>query len=399
MKELYYHDQYMKSWTAQPQSVEKIERDGKKFFAVELDRTCCYPEGGGQPGDRGSIGEIKILDTVKKEGKILHLCLEDPGRGELSCTLDWMHRFDYMQQHTGQHILSAVLKQQFDINTVSVHQGNEYTAVETDCTELIEEQLRQINEEANRIILENRAVIIKNIDSVELKNYKLRRPTSRSGIIRLVEIEESDLVACGGVHCSTTSEVRLIHVYTAEKIRGRCRILAKIGNRALKDYQQKSECSLFISRALSVPADQIITGFMRYTDEMSDLKNTVSALESSLADAYIHGLSCNQTSSVKLYNGCFKDVSKNVITELAKKLIAGQKTVFFITNTVKGKVQWSLGSSADINLPFNEIKSELLKLLQAKGGGKSPLWQGVASSINNLDIFLGFLADKIDRNF
>ena len=396
MKELYYHDQYMKSWTSQLISSEKIDRDGKMFFAVELDRTCCYPEGGGQPGDRGSIGEVKILDTVKKEGKILHLCSEDPGKGEHLCTLDWKHRFDYMQQHTGQHILSAVLKQQFDINTVSVHQGNEYTAVETDSPEMNEEQLYKLNEESNRMILENRAVIIKNIDSEDLGNYTLRRPTSRSGIIRLVEIEGADLAACGGVHCSSTSEVRLIHVYMAEKIRGRCRVLAKIGDRALEDYQQKTESSLFISKSLSVPSDQIISAFIRYTEEMSALKNTVSSLESSLSDAYIKELSCSRSGSVKLYSGSFNDVSKNITKEMAKKLIAGRETVFFLTNTAGGRILWSLGSSEDTDLPFTEIKSELFKLLEAKGGGKSPLWQGMAESINNLDVFLGFLSDKLE---
>ena len=385
----------MKSWTAQLRSAEKIKRDGKDFFAVELDKTCCYPEGGGQPGDRGSIGEVKIADTVKKDGKILHLCTEDPGKGEFHCTLDWDFRFDYMQQHTGQHILSAVLKKQFDINTVSVHQGNEYTAVETDCIEMTDNQLRVLNKESNRMILENRKVIIKNINSAELADYTLRRPTSRSGIIHLVEIEGADLAACGGVHCSSTSEVRLIHVYAAEKVRGQCRVLAKIGDRALEDYQQKSESSLFISRALSVPPDQIAAGFTRYTDEMSALKNTVSALESSLADAYLKSLSCSQTGSVRLYSGSFKDLSKNVTAEMAKKLIAGSETVFFLTNTADGRARWTLGISEDIDLPFNEIKSELFKLLEAKGGGKSPLWQGMAGSVSSLDSFLVFLADRL----
>ena len=137
---LYYSDRYMKDFSAE---VLSVSPKGDRWDVV-LDKTCFYPEGGGQPGDRGFIGEAEVVDVVKRNGIVHHVTASNPGAGEnVSCSIDWERRFDYMQQHTGQHIVSGVLYN-FGYGTVSVHQGERYTTIETDAAQIGKEDLERI---------------------------------------------------------------------------------------------------------------------------------------------------------------------------------------------------------------------------------------------------------------
>ncbi len=285
---LFYRDAYTAAFTARVESIE----EEKGTFILTLDDTAFYPEGGGQACDRGQIGGARVLDVRKKDGEIFHYLESrpvdldaravEPGssvRGEL----DWGHRFDFMQQHTGQHILSAVLFRDFGLSTVSVHQGEEDTSIEIEAESLEEEELLKLEDTAMGLIAANRKIETFFVDERDLENYDLRREPKVSGTIRVVRIEGYDAVACGGVHTATTGEVRLIRCMGEEKIRGRLRLHWKIGDRALKDYREKSRIISRLTDLFSAPQPELLSRIEASSEELVSLRRNTTLLEQRLA--------------------------------------------------------------------------------------------------------------------
>ena len=372
-EKLFYKDAYQTEWITE---AEKSEKTGNNYEVI-LKETYFYPEGGGQPGDRGSINGCEVVNTVKNDnGEIIHICSSDPGSGRAECSLDWARRWDYMQQHAGQHIISAVLKNELDINTVSVHQGEEYTSVETDRGEISSAEIDQLNAVCNKLILDNIPVRTFFIDSSELPGYPLRRPTDRKGKIRIVELENYDRVACGGVHTAKTGEVRMIHIFSTETLRNHSRVLAKIGDRVLSDYALKSRICSYFTDVLSAPPEELAEKWRISQEVFQKQKARAAELERKLADVLFRMITPEEKNGISLCMHCFTGQDTAAVKETVKKLMDMNRTVFCIGNTDGGKLLWQVGSSPDINFPFDSIKEEIFRAVSGKGGGKAPLWQG-----------------------
>src|SRR6056297_2250986 len=148
---IFYEEPYETEFTALVKRVEAL----KKGFRVSLDRTLFYPEGGGQPADRGTVAGIPVTQVEKKDGEVWHYLNEQPPEAEVEGRIDWDHRFDYMQQHTGQHILSAVMYRDFGYNTVAIHQGEETTTIEIDTDDIEEKTISAIEKKAMDIVSQN----------------------------------------------------------------------------------------------------------------------------------------------------------------------------------------------------------------------------------------------------
>ena len=220
-------------------------------YAVILDRTCFYPGGGGQPADRGTLGSAPLTGMRERDdGVILHLTAAPVPAGPVHGSVDAARRLDYMSQHTGQHILSRALLETAGIETASVHFGEETTAVEVEAAAVPEETLRAAEALANRIIKENRPVITHVVSPAEAARFPLRKAPPAQDSIRVVEVKGFDWSACGGIHVRSTGEVFLIKILALEKIRGRLRVHAVMGARALHDYDRKTAEIQAISRTL-----------------------------------------------------------------------------------------------------------------------------------------------------
>jgi alanyl-tRNA synthetase len=220
-------------------------------FGVILDRTCFYPGGGGQPGDRGSLGGISVTGMRERDGEIVH-CTDTPlPLGPVRGVLDRERRQDFMEQHTGQHLLSRALLEVAGLDTASVHFGEETTAVEVETAALSDGTLRAVEEAANRVVKENRRVIVREVSPEEAAGFPLRKPPPPEKRVRIVEIEGFDWSACGGVHAATTGEVFLVKILSLEKIRGRLRVHAVMGRRALADYARKTAVLQGLARTLT----------------------------------------------------------------------------------------------------------------------------------------------------
>ena len=389
-KKSYYERTYDTAWSATVASIEPY----KNQWGTRLEETLCYPEGGGQPGDRGMIGTSEVVDTIKHEGDILHITGEKPGYSAgdtLECSLDWEHRYDYMQQHTGQHIISGVMYDALSIDTVSVHQGEEYTTIEIVREEIRPEEIEQIELLANAVITRNLPIHADEKMDHELDAASLRRAPKVSGKIRLVTIEECDVVACGGLHTERTGEVGLISCIGTETIRGRLRLIFKIGERAYRDYREKNRVTGELGTLFSAKLQELTRAARQKSEQVKDLQAQVTALEKELALQLI----AQEFSSGMTYNNILvtavdlSDRPAGILKTISKNLPEGKDYYLcMVQENGDGKLQWLIAAGGAAGIDFPTVRNELFPLIGAKGGGRPPVWQGIGDRPDGKDAFL-----------
>ena len=246
---LYYHDCYLREFKAK---VVDSSDGGRRVY---LDRTAFYPTSGGQPFDLGTLAGVAVREVIDEDDRIGHL-LEAPlgAATEAEGVIDWSRRYDHMQQHTGQHLLSAVLEELFQIRTVSFHLGSEVSTIDVEAPALTAGQLERVEDRCAQIIAEARPVQITFEDAAS--DLELRKASTRTGTLRIVSIDNLDRSACGGTHVRTAAEIGSILTGKLEKIRGITRVEFVCGKRALRRAQADNRLVASIGRALSVPPEQ-----------------------------------------------------------------------------------------------------------------------------------------------
>ncbi|MCS6952342.1 MAG: DHHA1 domain-containing protein [Bryobacterales bacterium] len=245
---LYYTDCYLREFRAR---VVEASPDGRRVY---LDRTAFYPTSGGQPHDTGWIEAVPVTEVVDEGERIAHLMEAPVERDEVACRIDWGRRFDHMQQHTGQHVLSAVLVERFGIPTVSFHLGRDISTIDVAVGSLEPEQVREVERRANEVVMENRPVRI-TFETPEQAS-DLRRPSEREGVLRVVTIEGLDRSACGGTHVRATGEVGPVLIRKLDRMRGNVRIEFLCGMRAVRRARADFEALARIARLFSAPLDE-----------------------------------------------------------------------------------------------------------------------------------------------
>jgi alanyl-tRNA synthetase len=252
---LYYSDCYLREFEAHMLAAEPEARG----FRVFLDRSAFYPDSGGQPSDRGTLGGIPVMDVIEEDDAVAHVLERKPEGERVTGQIDWPRRFDHMQQHTGQHVLSAAFEKLGNYRTVSFHLGTEVSTIDLDSDRLGRRQIDEAEELANRVVFENREVRILFKSAGEAAQMGLRKPTEREGEVRLVEVPDFDLSACGGTHVSRTGAIGLVLVRKFERLKGLTRVEFLCGRRAWgaarADFAVLSEAARLFSGALeNVPA-------------------------------------------------------------------------------------------------------------------------------------------------
>ncbi len=227
---LYYDDSHLRAFTATVAGV----RDQDGGLRVALDQTAFYPGGGGQPCDLGTIGTRAVLDVAENEGEIWHRIdgAVTPG-DRVECALDWTRRFDHMQSHTGQHILSRAFVEVAKADTRSFHLGEEAVTIDVDLAAPGSDLLRRVEDRANQIVWEDREVLTHVVPLDEALRFPLRKPPDVEGPVRVVEVAAYDWSACGGTHVHRSGEVGLISILGTEKYKGGTRVAFVTGSRAL----------------------------------------------------------------------------------------------------------------------------------------------------------------------
>jgi alanyl-tRNA synthetase len=244
---LYYHDSYLRTFDA-----TVIASDGNRVY---LDRTAFYPTSGGQPFDRGTLAGVAVEDVIDEGERIAHVVSAAVPPGPIQAAIDWTRRFDHMQQHTGQHLLSAVFHDLFDMTTVAVHFGDESATIELAAPAVTPQQLARAEERANQVVFENRAVAVRFVTAAE--DLGLRKASDREGELRIVEIADLDRSACGGTHVRSTAEIGPVLIRKTEKIRGNTRVEFVCGLRAIRRARADYDAISGVARAFSASIDEV----------------------------------------------------------------------------------------------------------------------------------------------
>jgi alanyl-tRNA synthetase len=252
-RRLYFEDAYQREFRGRV--LDQFVHQGRP--AVILDQTCFYPESGGQPADRGSLGEVEVSHVFEDGDRIVHLLDRELSRTEVQGIIAWPRRFDHMQQHSGQHILSQCFVEILNGETRSFHLGEQAATLEIGLSAISDTDLERVEARANEIVFENREIKTYFVKAEEIDRVPLRRPPQKEGTIRVVEVSGFDFSACGGTHCRRTGEIGLIKVIRWDKIRNNLRFEFLCGWRARDDYGQKNRSLLEISQKLSVGAGDV----------------------------------------------------------------------------------------------------------------------------------------------
>lgn len=274
-EKLFYADPFLTEFDARVLACEAV-KDG---FAVVLDRTAFYPEGGGQPYDTGVLGGAEVLDVHEKAGVITHKCASPlPVGAAVHGKIDRAQRFDHMQQHSGEHIVSGMLCAAFHCDNVGFHMGESVVTIDYNA-EMTWEQVLEIEQRANRYIWENHAIEITWPTREELAHIPYRSKKALEGPVRLTGFPGADLCACCGTHVMRSGEVGLVKFLSCQKFRDGVRLELLCGERALRALAASWEQNLRIGQALSVKGEKTFAAVERLRGELGETKAQLAAME------------------------------------------------------------------------------------------------------------------------
>jgi alanyl-tRNA synthetase len=278
---LYFLDPYLRSFTAR--LTGRRVRQGR--VEVALDRSAFYPEGGGQPPDHGLLDAARVVDVQAGDDDVVWHAIDGhlEGDDEVFGQVDWPRRFDHMQQHHGQHLLSAAFEGLFSLPTVAFHLGAEYATIDLP-GEVGEETARAAEDRANEVIWEDRPVQARFVSGAELATIPLRKPPTVTGSVRVISVPDFDHSACGGTHPRTTGAVGLLHIRRRERRGGETRIEFVCGGRALRDLRHHGGLLIRTANSLSVGLDELEATIARLREhEASQRKRLATVMERLLA--------------------------------------------------------------------------------------------------------------------
>ena len=357
---LYYKDGYLKEFEAVVK--ECIEEDKK--IKIILDNTAFYPEGGGQPSDTGFIDNVRVLKVEEKENEIYHIVDKKINVGKkVFCKINFEERFQNMQNHTAEHIVSGIICKKYNTSNVGFHIGKDFVTLDFKIT-LSEKQLREIESMANNAIYENIEVISKIYTPEEIKSINYRSKIELKEEVRLVKINKYDICACCGVHVKRTGEIGIIKLLKSEKYKSGIRIYMLAGKQALENYNMVYNQISKISSVLSLKLDEVEEGVSNLIKEIEKLKKDKNNLTDILFENEINNMETKE-SIILIKNDLNMKDMKNYCLKLKKKTT---KIAGIICN---GRF---LIMSDNVNL---KEKFEVLKEnLDIKGGGNALLIQG-----------------------
>lgn len=371
---LYYNDAYIKSFTAQ---VLKQERDEAENWYIVLNETAFYPTGGGQPHDLGTVEASRVIGVEELDGEVRHYLekpLEDTSK-DVHCTIDWSRRFDHMQQHAGQHILSAAFDHLFQYKTVSFHLGAEYLTIDIATENLTELEAVKAEELANQIILENRQIEVKWVTEEELSQYSLRKETKVKEDIRLVIIPDFDYNGCGGTHPKATGEVRAIKILDWERQKKNIRVQFVCGDRVLTELGQKQKLLLELTKLLNAPGKEMEQAVMRILENGKAFEKELEKTREVLLQYEAKELlikSKNQIVSEVFQNRTIQELQK-----LARSIIAeDEKSMVLFVSQNDSRLQLVLARGIARTENMKAVIGHALQLINGKGGGSDSFAQG-----------------------
>lgn len=371
-KKLYEVDPYLTECIS---TIKKIEEDDKGDYWASFDQTIFYPQSGGQPFDLGKIDKAQVLNVQLIDGEIFHKISGAVSKQRVKMTIDFERRFDHMQQHTGQHLLSAVWIELFGIETRSFHLGQDICTIDLNTNELNEVQMMKVEQKISEYIFENRTVesYIKHTDEVD--NAHFSKLKEKPPYVRFVEIEDIDVSTCCGTHVNNLGELGFIKILSWEKYKNAVRLTFICGNRAIKYFQLTHRIASQIGKKLNVSVDLAEERFLQFYDTHLALKKD-SQKQYEKAVHY----EAAELLSIEKSNWIIRSWNRRNLQEmkdLAKIIIGEQgKTVAFHSEEDH---TWILASSSSDDFNVSESIRILKERFGGNGGGNSVFGQWTGS--------------------
>lgn len=385
-EKLYYDNPYLKEWAADVLDI--VEKNGK--YHILLDKTAFYPEGGGQPYDKGYLDNTEVLYVYEEGKNIYQVTDRKPEKNIVSCSLDFERRYDLMQQHTGQHLLSSVFSKSYKGETSSFHLGDDYVSIDISLPEMPENIINDVEQKVNELIYSNLAIKTYMVNNDELNKLPLRKTPKVDEDIRIVEIDNIDFSPCCGTHVKSTGELGIIKIIRTEKYKGITRVYFKCGKRAFGDFQNKQNIVLSLSRLLAVDLESLVD---KVKDNNDQLRNNAKEIKELKETLYIHEASeIIKSAGSNIISINFDDRSFDDVQNLGRILVqAGDYLVILSANSDK-KLYFAHNGSFDIHC--GKVFKENLQKFNGRGGGGDKQAQAGFESVAQLCEFGKFLAVK-----
>jgi alanyl-tRNA synthetase len=371
---LYYLDPYAAEFDAHVLSIERLD-EGR--VAAVLDKTAFYPTSGGQPFDTGFLGDVRVTDVVDRDdGSIAHVLEREIAAGPVRGRVDWPRRFEHMQQHTGQHVLSAAFERFHRARTVSFHLGTAVSTIDVEPA-VTPEQIARAVDAANQVIWEDRPVTIRFADAANATAMPLRKESRREGTLRLIDVEGFDLSACGGTHVRRTGAIGIIVVASWERYKAGTRVSFAGGVRALRHFDALRELVSSAMRTLATSAAEVPASIERLQVELKEGRRALRLMQSRLATFEAEALASKAVSSggrrrvVEVLDGWDAAGLRQMASAIAAR--PGHVAVL-LTATPPADIV--VARAVDVGLDAAAVLRSLTAKFGGKGGGRSDLAQG-----------------------
>lgn len=397
---LYYTDWRLLTFTARVEDLIAME----DRTAVVLDRTAFYPTGGGQPHDVGVLGGLRVVDVVEdsQAERILHIVQGQPEFAlgdEITGEVDSRRRTDFMQQHTGQHVLSQAFLRVAGAETRSVHFGEETSTIDLALESPDEDAIRRAEELASQIVFEDREVRCHIVTPEQLVQFPLRKEPAVTGCARIVEITDFDWSPCGGTHAHRTGEVGLIAVRGWERAKRMCRVEFVCGGRALRDYRRANDAAKAVASLLTTRREDIPARVAHLLEEHRHSLRRIRELTRRLAEEEAERLAreAPMIGAIRLVARAFRDRTNDDVRLLARTLIKHNQIVVLFGVCEPNGARLTFARSADLPMDMVELLRSVCLSLGGSGGGAPDFAQGAIKDGDRVDHALGLALDAIKR--
>jgi alanyl-tRNA synthetase len=396
-RRLYYDDSFARDFDARVLSCEPIVYESREAWEVVLDATALYPTSGGQPHDLGKLGDANVLEVRDAGEEIEHIVDGEIALGEAHGCVDWPRRFDHMQQHTGQHLLSAMFQERFGRPTVSFHLGNEVSTIDLRGEEPSDQILEGAERASNLVIFDDRPVNVRYGTAEELSELGVRRRVERQGLLRAIEIEGADLQPCGGTHVKRTAQIGMMLVRGCTKIRQDWRVEFACGGRAeriaRKDFLQLRHAAAQLGCGYDEVAEAVSRVVSERDAHFKDLRGVLQQLAESDATLTLQAIPPDPDGRRIIAHVFREDSSKNdghalppsaapdYLGHFATQLAKSEKTIVLLARFPCGHLIFA--QHPDAGSDMNALLKEILQQFGGKGGGTRDFARGRLNDAGN----------------
>ena len=381
----YLDNPYQKEFNAEViKTVEISNNQG-----LILDQTCFFAKGGGQPSDLGTINDIPVLDVISNGDEIIHIMSKPVNDNSIVGKINWIRRFDHMQQHTGQHILSQCLLKTINTHTLHFHMENNFSIIEINYDKGNEDKFIEVELLANKIVYENKEIKTFLVKKNEIANYPLRKAPNEKFFtdqgIRVANVGDFDYIPCGGTHCLRTGEVGLIKIKEFTKKKKVHRLKIVCGKRAFNDYATKSNYISELSSIFKVDDQELVTTIKGFKENNSKLEKEIKILKEDLLTFELKNI-ISETTKIGDYSvlkKVFSDKEPILLKKIASEVTKRNKSIALL-GTITNKAYLIFSCSKDVDISMKELIQKSCSIIDGSGGGSLNMAQGGGNKVEKI---------------